>query len=125
MDFKEQLKRDIDEEFLNLNEFAGRYTVEYDGGLYYDTPLIIEETQELIESAMNTSNPRINTNVQGLYFVRTVVYCKPFRISTGQVVPEKGTRIKISDNGFMREYEVKASAIDEGMARLELEDIDE
>ncbi len=62
-------------------------------------------------------------HAQGLYAVSAVFHCAAEFL--GGKVPEKGMRISIDDEGFLKEYYVAQSSCDHGMIRLELEAYDE
>lgn len=117
MSFKDMVAADNKSVFINNSEFAEPHTVIYDGTTYQDVPLVLTGLKEQDRRQL------VPDHVQGLYLVTTVMYAAAADL--GGVVPEKGMRIKISDDDFYREFYVGASINDMGMIRVELEAIDE
>lgn len=120
MSFREMVAKDNVGVFMNQDEFAEQHTVIYDGVTYTDISCVISQLKE-----QDRSSSAVRDHSQGLYLVTSIFHC-PMEALGGHV-PEKGTKIKISDgdNGFMREFYVAQSGCDLGMIRLELEAIDE
>lgn len=119
--FKDMVARDNQAVFLNLDEFAERRTVLYDGATYEDIPIVLSGLKEKDRRQL------MSDHAQGLYLVSSVLHCALSDV--GGVQPEKGTRIKINDQegggGFFREFYVASSVCEMGMLRVELEAIDE
>ena len=121
MSLKDVIAADVHDVFLNLNEFAEKRTVIYDGNTYSDIPIVLAGIKE--------KDRRILTNdhAQGLFLVTSVFHCALSDLGGRQ--PEKGMRIKINDaeggGGFFREFYVASSIVEMGMIRCELEGIDE
>ena len=44
--FKETVARDVRGVFLNLDEFADRHTVKYDGKVYEDIPVSLQDVEQ-------------------------------------------------------------------------------
>lgn len=118
MSFRDMVENDNHAVFSNLAEFADLHTVIYDGETYEDVPCVISKLKSQ-DRVISTED-----HAQGLYLVTAVVH---FPLSSlGNVIPEKGGKIRISDStGFFRDYYVAQSACDLGMVRIELEAIDE
>ena len=121
MSFKDVVAADIHGVFLNLEEFAEKRTIIYDGETYADIPIVLTGLKEKDRRQLSSDH------VQGLYLVSSVLHCA--RSDLGGNQPEKGTRIKINDEegggGFFREFYVASSVCEMGMLRVELEGIDE
>ena len=121
MSFKDMLADDIRDVFLNLDEFAEKRTVEYDGERYEDIPIVLSGLKEKDRRQL------VSDHVQGLFLVSSVLHCALDDLGGNQ--PERGTRIWINDQegggGFFREYYVASSVCELGMLRVELEAIDE
>ena len=121
MSFKDMLADDIRDVFLNLDEFAEKRTVEYDGERYEDIPAVLSGLKEKDRRQL------MSDHVQGLYLVSSVLHCA--LDDRGGNQPEKGQRIRINDKeggeGFFREFYVASSVCELGMLRVELEAIDE
>ena len=120
MSFKDMVAADIHGVFLNLDEFAEKRTIVYDGTAYTDIPIVMSGLKEKDRRQL------MSDHAQGLYLVSTVLHCK--RADLGGRQPEKGLRIKISDpddSTFFREFYIASSVCEVGMLRLELEAIDE
>ena len=121
MSFKDMLADDIRDVFLNLDEFAEKRTVEYDGERYEYIPAVLSGLKEKDRRQL------MSDHVQGLYLVSSVLHCALDDLGGNQ--PEKGQRIRINDKeggeGFFREFYVASSVCELGMLRVELEAIDE
>lgn len=119
--FKDMVANDNQSVFLNLGEFAERRTVQYDGAVYQDIPIVLSGLKEKDRRQL------VSDHVQGLYLVSSVLHCAISDLGGNQ--PEKGQRIKINDEegggGFFREFYVASSVCEMGMLRVELEAIDE
>lgn len=121
MGLKDMVARDIHDVFLNLDEFAERRTVCYDGEEYRDIPVVLSGMKERDRRQLQSDH------LQGLYLVSSVLHCALSDLGGSQ--PEKGQRIKINDQegggGFFREFYVASSVCELGMLQVELEAIDE
>lgn len=119
--FKDMVARDNQAVFLNLDEFAERRTVIYDGVTYADIPIVLSGLKEKDRRQL------MSDHAQGIYLVSSVLHCALSDLSGAQ--PEKGQRIKINDQesggGFFREFYVASSVCEMGMLRVELEAMDE
>lgn len=120
MSFRDSVLADIQNVFLNLEEFAEKRTIRYDGNVYEDVPVVLSGLKEKDRRQLQSDHG------QGLYLVHAVLHCDLRDI--GGVQPEKGTRILISDGEggtFFRRFYVASSVVEMGMLRAELEAIDE
>ena len=63
MSFKDMLADDIRDVFLNLDEFAEKRTVEYDGERYEDIPAVLSGLKALISSIFGEYTPITTTAV--------------------------------------------------------------
>ena len=120
MSFKDAIAHDIKGIFLNLDEFANKHTVIYDGETYEDIPIILTGLKEQDRSAS------IKDHAEGLYRVTSVMHCDIDDL--GGIQPEQGKPIKISDfytPSFYHRFFIATSTCELGMLRLELEAIDE
>lgn len=119
--FKDMVARDNQAVFLNLDEFAERRTVIYDGVTYADISIVLSGLKE------KDRHQLMSDHAQGLYLVSSVLHCDLSDLGGAQ--PEKGQRIKINDQegggGFFREFYVASSVCEMGMLRVELEAMDE
>lgn len=115
--FKDMVAADIQNVFMNTSEFAELRTVIYDGNTYRDIPVVLSGLKEKDRRQL------VSDHVQGLFIVSSVLHCAVSDM--GGIQPEKGAKIKISDEGFMREFHVASSVCELGMLRVELEAIDE
>ena len=117
MSFRAMVESDNVSVFSNLTEFADSHTIIYDGVTYSDVSCVISKLKSQ-DRVIPTED-----HAQGLYLVTAVVH---YPLSQMDVVPEKGGKIRISDEtGFLRDYYIAQSACDMGMVRIELEAIDE
>lgn len=124
MSFKDMVAEDSGKVFLNLDEFAERRIIVYDGVTYdgdehTGIPVVLTGLKEQARRQLQSDH------VQGLYLVSSVLYCDISDLGGNQ--PEKGMRIKISerDRDFFREFYVSSSICEMGMLRIALEEIDE
>ena len=119
--FKDMVAADNHNVFLNIDEFAERRTVEYDGERYVDIPIVMSGLKEKDRRQL------MSDHLQGLYLVSSVLHCAAADLGGNQ--PEKGNRIRINDTegagGFFKEFYVASSVCEMGMLRVELEAIDE
>ena len=121
MSFKDQVARDIRGIFLNLDEFGEPRTVLYDGNSYESIPVVLHGIREASREQVTQDD-----HVQGLYKATDVMHCALADI--GGVLPEHGTRIRISDADrpkYFHEYYVLNSTDVMGMVRAELSSFDE
>lgn len=121
MSLKDVIAADVHDVFLNLEEFAEKRTVIYDGETYTDIPIVLTGLKEKDRRQL------VSDHAQGLYLVSSVLHCALSDLGGNQ--PEKGTKIKINEQegggGFFREFYVAQSVVEMGMIRCELEGIDE
>lgn len=122
MSFKEQVKTDIKNVFLNVGEFAEVHTIKFDGEVFENIPVVLENVRqtELSVSAGNHS--------EGLHLVAAKAYYNAE--DTGGLYPERGKRFEIDDGEalgkpFFRRYKVATAEDAMGMICLELEACDE
>lgn len=118
--FKDMVAADNNNVFMNMGEFADKRTIIYDGDTYEDIPVLLTKLKEKDRRQLVTDH------AQGLYLVAAVLHCTLSDI--GGVLPEKGQRIKVNDEGgggFFYEYRVASSGCSMGMVRAELEAINE
>lgn len=119
--FKDMVAADNRHVFLNLNEYAEKRTIRYDGEDYVDIAIVLSGMKEKDRRQL------VSDHVQGLYLVSSVLHCSVDDLGGNQ--PEKGQRISINDQegggGFFREFYVASSVCEMGMLRVELEAIDE
>ncbi len=115
--FKDMIESDNKNVFINESEFAEVHTVIYDGTTYEDVPIVMSGIKEKDRRQL------VSDHVQGLFLVTSVMHYAASDL--GGIVPEKGTKIKINDGDFFREFFVGTSVNEMGMVRVELEAIDE
>lgn len=118
MSFRDMVRADNQRVFTNLLEFARPTTIVFDGDRWDDVPCVLTQVRAKDRQAGQSDH------AQGIYLVSANAY---FDVTqTGGAIPEKGSRIAISDEtGFLRQYYVAAASCPEGMAHLELEGLDE
>lgn len=121
MSFKDMVASDIHGVFLNLEEFAEKRTIIYDGVTYQDIPIVLSGLKEKDRRQLTSDH------AQGLYLTTSVLHCALSDLNGNQ--PEKGSRIKINDaeggGGFFREFYIVSSVVEMGMVRAELGGYDE
>lgn len=115
--FKDMVSADNAAVFLNVDEFADKRTVRYDGEDYVDIPIVLTGMKEKDRRQV------VSDHAQGLYLVSGTLYCRKDDLGGRQ--PKKGVEISINNRegggGFFRRYTVAASSCAEGMLRVELE----
>jgi hypothetical protein len=117
MSFKDMVEADNLNVFLDTGFFAEHHNIRYDGVIYESVPCVITQLKE-----QDRSTP-MSDHAQGVYRVTAILHCRLDDI--GGLLPEKGGKIHVSDEGFMRRYFVAQSGCEMGMVRLELEALDE
>lgn len=119
--FKAMVAADNASVFMNMEEFAEKRTIKYDGDTYTDIPVLLTKLKEKDRRQLVTDH------AQGLYLVTAILHCTLSDI--GGRIPEKGQHIKVNDEegggGFFYDYRVASSGCSMGMVRAELEAIDE
>ena len=120
--FKDMVLNDNAAIFMNLDEFADKRIIVYNGITYSGEDG--DGIAALLTKIKEKDRVQImSDHAQGLYRVTAVLHCTLEDL--GGVMPEKGQWIKIGDEEFLQDYYVAASAIAAGMLRVELEAIDE
>lgn len=117
MSFRDMVEADNASVFMNLGEFAEKHDIQYDGVLYEDVSCVISQLKE------QDRVTKMRDHGEGIYLVTSIFHC-PLEALNGNI-PEKGTKIGISDEDFMRWFYVAQSGCDLNMIRLELEAYDE
>lgn len=121
MDFKAMVQAD-NAVFLNVTEFADTHTVRYDGDVFENISVVLEQLKESDRTVISTDHS------EGIYKVSAKAYIA--QKDMGGVFPERGRIIEI-DNGealgaaFYDRYRIATSSVEMGMIVLELERYDE
>ncbi len=118
--FKDMVAKDNHGVFLHCDEFAETRTIVYDGETYKDVPVVISGMKEKDRRQL------VSDHSQGNFMISHVLHCAMEDLGGNQ--PEKGQRIKVSDEqypAFLRQYYVAASVCEMGMLRVELEAVSE
>ncbi len=121
--FREQLAADNAQVFLNPAEFGEARSVRYDGEVYKDVNVVLDEG---LEAARNNITLMKTDHSQGLYKGQVRMFCQ--RKELGGKQPEIGKTLEIESerrNGFWRKYTIEESGCDEGMLTLLLKRVDE
>ena len=114
--FKDMVADDVHAVFLNLDEFAEKRTVRYDGMEYPDVPLVLEE---LVQEQRDRLT---DDHVGGLHRITAVLYCA--RADLGGKTPKQGAGLEIAarEGGrFFQKYYIVSSACGMGMLEVRLE----
>lgn len=121
MGFKEMVAQDVRKVFLNTNEIADLYDVRFEGTLYRDVPISLQDVSEQTwqRGENNSSSVNIGSHAQGLSLASKVLYCAAD--SLGGVQPKRGQRLDIGRGGRLQRFRVEASSLTMGMLRVELE----
>ena len=129
MSFKDMVKADNLNVFMNTLEFADYRTIIYDDGTYDGTELYEGKGVPIVLTGLKEQdrNTTQADHARGIYRVNAVLHMRIDDLGGNQ--PEKGSKIKINDQecgaGFFREFYVAFSDCEMGMLRVELEGIDE
>ena len=124
MSFKESVADDNMRVFINLDEFAERRHVKYDGVTYRDVPMVLSHVKQ-------KDRPLIvgNANhMQGLHVITETAHIALEDLQG--VVPENGRYMSISDGfaanaEFFQRYKVHTCDLEMGMLIIGLEAYDE
>ena len=122
MSFKDMVDADILSVFLNANEFATLHTIVYDGVTYDGEDgngILVLLTRIKEKDRVHI----VTDHAQGLFRVTEVLHIDSMCL--GGIIPEQGSKLKISEGGFFREFYVASSSVSMGMTRVELEAFDE
>ncbi len=124
--FKDILKQDICNVFLNPDEFAEIRTVRYDGMEYPDIPVSLQELEATDRQRLSVSGfGRGRTDgAPGLYQQNCVLCCAVSDL--GGKIPKQGNSIQISTREgsiYFHRYSIGLVGNEMGMLRLELEAI--
>ncbi len=128
MSFKDMVKADNLNVFMNTLEFADYRTIIYDDVTYDGTELYEGKGVPIVLTGLKEQdrNTTQADHAQGIYRVNAVLHMRIDDLGGNQ--PEKGSKIKINDQecgaGFFREFYVAFSDCEMGMLRVELEGID-
>ncbi len=122
MSFKESVNADNKNVFLNMDEFAEKHTVRYDGNVYKDIPVLLTKQKQSKRTVVASDN------MQGIHLVSTVAHIALSDIDNN--IPEQKQNIEIDDGTalgkpFYKKYKIITSDCEMGMVRLELEAYDE
>lgn len=121
MSLHDTMRADLHGVFLNLNEFAERCDIQYDGELYRNVPVQISGKKE------RDREPGSGDHAQKMYRSSYTVHLAASDID-GKL-PERGVQFDLfrAEAGaeYWEHFYVDASSIQEGMLRLELEVTDE
>ena len=122
MSFKESVNADNKNVFLNMDEFAEKHTVRYDGNVYKDIPVLLTKQKQSKRTVVASDN------MQGIHLVSTVAHIALSDIDNN--IPEQKQNIEIDDGTalgkpFYKKYKIITSDCEMGMVRLELEAHDE
>ena len=114
--FKDMVKRDIHNVFLNTDEFAERRTVRYDGVEYPDIHVVLD-------GPVQEKRDRLaDDHIRGLHIMTATLYCA--QEDLGGKVPKQGAGLEIAtreDGRFFQKYYVVDSTSHMGMLHVELE----
>lgn len=120
MSFKDMVARDIRNVFLNLDEFAEKCTVKYDGVVYKD---ITASLQGVSES--DRQQRREDDHAQGLHRAAVVFYCAAEDLGGGHLCKGRTLEVVRQADGkrFRHKYVIASCACEMGMVEAELEEV--
>lgn len=122
MSFKDMVEADIENVFLNNNEFAETHTIKYDRETYENIPILLTKAKEMKRPVT------VSDHAEGIHKMTTTVHIALSDL--GGVVPEQKQEISIDDGEalgktFFGQYRILTSDCEMGMVMLELEAFDE
>lgn len=115
LSFKEAVANDVHGVFLNLEEFADRHTIKYNGQAYENIPVSLQDVEQAERQQMK------DDHTQGIFRVQAVLFCA--RTDLDRKLPEPGTWLEINNGKnpkFFNKYQVGSSGVEMGMVRVEL-----
>lgn len=113
--FKETITNDVQGVFLNLEEFADRHTIKYDGKVYADIPVSLQDVEQTERQQTK------DDHLPGIFKAKSTLYCALKDI--GGKAPEQGKWLEINDGKnpkFFNKYQVGSSGVEMGIVRIEL-----
>lgn len=113
--FKEVVANDVQGVFLNLEEYADTHTIKYDGKVYADIPVSLQDVEQTERQQMK------DDHLPGIFKAKSTLYCSLKDI--GGKLPEQGKWLEINDGKnprFFNKYQVGSSGVEMGMVRVEL-----
>lgn len=119
--FRDFVRADIHNVFLNLDELAQPYDIRFNGTLFKDVPASLQGRSSLARQRRggNSSAVGASDHAQGLARSELVLFCAVSDLDGQQ--PEQEDRIEIGRGGRFRRFYVGESSLTAGMLRLELE----
>ena len=121
MGFKEMVARDIRKVFLNTDESAELRNIRYEGTLYRDVSVSLQNVsaQTWQRGGNSSAEARISSHAQGLSSASKALYCAVDDI--GGVQPKRGERFDIGRSGRFQRFRVRSPSLTAGMLCVELE----
>lgn len=124
--FRDMVEADNKAIFLNTGEFAEIHTVEYNGVVYADIPVLLTKIKEKERPVMAVGS--LVDHMQGVHLVTATAHISLEDLDG--VIPEQKQIISINDGEalgkpFMVKYRIATSDCEMGMVNLELEAFDE
>ena len=121
MSFKDVVRDDCKNVFLNADEFAECHTIWYDGDVFHNIPVVLTKLKE-------SRRPTASENMEGIHLVTAVMHVALEDMDG--IIPEQKQRIEIDDGVAMssvyrHRYTIVTSDCEMGMIVLELEAYDE
>lgn len=120
MSFKDMVARDIRKTFLNLDEFAEKCTVRYDGVVYKD---ITASLQDVSES--DRQQRKMDDYAQGLHRATTIFICAAEDIGGGHLCKDHVLEVIRRADGkrYRQKYTIVSCTCEMGMVDAELEEV--
>lgn len=113
--FKDTVANDVRGVFLNLDEFADLHTIKYDGKVYADIPVSLQDVEQTERQQVK------DDHLPGIFKAKSTLYCALKDI--GGKPPEQGKWLEINDGKnprFFNKYQVGSSGVEMGMVQVEL-----
>jgi len=115
LSFKEAVANDVHGVFLNTEEFAGLHTIKYDGKVYEDIPVSLQDVEQTERQQVK------DDHLPGIFRTKATLYCALEDI--GGKVPEQGKWLEINNGKnkrFFNRYQVGSSGVEMGVVRIDL-----
>lgn len=115
LSFKDTVASDVRGVFINTEEFADLHTVKYDGKVYADIPVSLQDVEQTERQQIK------DDHLPGIFKAKSTLYCALDDI--GGKLSEQGKWLEVNDGKnpkFFNRYQVGSSGVEMGMVRIEL-----
>lgn len=119
--FRDFVRADIHNVFLNVKELAELCDIRFNGKLFKNVPVSLQSLSSRARhrQGYGSSGVSAGDHAQGLARSELVLFCAVSDLDSQQ--PEQGDKIEIGHGGRFRRFYAGDSSLTAGMLRLELE----